>query len=70
MPTFLATHFGTSEKPSVCCASPPPRKAASRAARFLRSRGYGSPSDPLRYEKIMLDDWFRSRFASHLRKGG
>lgn len=37
---------------------------------YLTQRGYASSSDPLRYEKIMLNEWFRTRFASHLRKGG
>jgi hypothetical protein len=38
---------------------------------FYRSRaGLASASDPLRYEKNMLDDWFRTRFASHLKTGG
>jgi hypothetical protein len=29
--------------------------------------GMASSSDPLRYEKNMLDDWFSARFASHMR---
>lgn len=29
-----------------------------------------SSGDPLRYEKNMLNDWFRMRFASHLKSGG
>lgn len=37
---------------------------------YLAHRGLASPTDPLRYEKNMLDDWFRMRFASHLRKDG
>jgi hypothetical protein len=38
---------------------------------LYRSRiGMASTSDPLRYEKNMLDDWFSSRFASHLKSGG
>jgi hypothetical protein len=37
---------------------------------FYRSRaGMASESDPLRYEKNMLDDWFRTRFASYLKAG-
>lgn len=32
--------------------------------------GMASQSDPLRYEKNMLDDWFSTRFASHMRRGG
>jgi hypothetical protein len=38
---------------------------------FYRSRiGLASTNDPLRYEKNMLEDWFHSRFASHLKSGG
>jgi hypothetical protein len=29
--------------------------------------GMAPSSDPLRYEKNMLDDWFSARFASHMR---
>jgi hypothetical protein len=40
------------------------------ADRFYRAHaGLASTSDPLRYEKNMLDDWFRSRFASYLKTG-
>ena len=34
---------------------------------YLAQPGSVSSSDPLRYEKAMLDDWFRSRFAGRLR---
>jgi hypothetical protein len=31
---------------------------------YLGSLGMASSSDPLRYEKNMLDDWFRKKFAA------
>ncbi len=37
---------------------------------YLARAGLASASDPLRYEKNMLEEWFHSRFASHLRKRG
>ena len=37
---------------------------------FYRSRiGLASTNDPLRYEKNMLEDWFHSRFSSHMKNG-
>ncbi len=37
---------------------------------YLGRPGATRSGDPLRYEKNMLDDWFRSRFAEHTKRGG
>lgn len=37
---------------------------------YLERPGATRSGDSLRYEKNMLDDWFRSRFADHMKRGG
>jgi hypothetical protein len=38
---------------------------------YLANPGiYVSPNDPLRFEKAMLEDWFRSRFDDHRSMAG